>query len=141
MKRSRLSLFRTTSLTISLIAVILILITVIVVAYIGVSEVTDTVSTSVSSGSTYDNLNQIKSDYADLTQQYDALNEKLGTSPENTTKMTYNEGKLKLTEVNQTISSLESSINRGEDQATIDKYTDEARSQLNEARDVYNQLA
>ena len=64
MKRSRLKLFKTTSLTISLIGVILILITIGVIAYIGVSTLTNSVSTTVSSGSAYDQLNQVKSEYA-----------------------------------------------------------------------------
>ena len=55
MKKSRLRLFKTTSLTISLIGIILILLTIGVVGYIIVTDVTNSVSTTVNSGSAYDN--------------------------------------------------------------------------------------
>ncbi|MCD7781235.1 MAG: hypothetical protein LUG89_00835 [Methanosphaera sp.] len=141
MKRSRLRLFRTTSLTISLLAVILLLITVFVIAYMGVASVTDTVTTTVDSGSSYDQLNQIKSHYNNLTSQYDDLNERLGTSPDTTTKTTFNEGKIKLSEANQTIAEIESSINNGESQDDINDLISTANSQLEEAEGVYNNIS
>ena len=69
MKRSRLKLFKTTSLTISLIGVILILLTVVVAGYVLVSDLTNSVSNTVRTGSSYDNLTQLKSEYANVSQQ------------------------------------------------------------------------
>ena len=73
MKRSRLKLFKTTSLTISLIAILLIILSIGIAAYIGVSDVSDSVTNKVSNGASYDSLNQIKSDYSNLSKQYDTI--------------------------------------------------------------------
>jgi len=113
MKRSRLKLFKTTSLTISLIGVILILISIGVIAYIGVSGLTNSVSTTVNSGSSYDQLNQLKSEYSNVSEQYLSISDKVSSSSDQNLKTRYNEGKIKLSEANTTLSTIESMINNG----------------------------
>ena len=103
MKRSRLKLFKTTSLTISLIAIILIVVSIGVVAYIGVTDLSSSVTHTVNSGSAYESLNQIKADYGNLSKQYDELDKQLGTKPDIEVKSQFNTGKIKLSEVNQSI--------------------------------------
>lgn len=140
MKRSRLKLFKTTSLTISLIAVLLILVSIGIVAYIGVSDVSNSVSNTVSNGASYDSLNQLKSSYANLSKQYQALDDKLGNRPDVNVKSTFNNGKLKLSELNQSIGSIESDISKGESDEVINAEIKDANEQLREATDIYNQL-
>ena len=135
MKKSRLRLFKTTSLTISLIGIILILLTIGVVGYIIVTDVTNSVSTTVNSGSAYDNLTQLKSDYNNLSQKYSALNEQLGTHAENNVKTNYNEGKL-----NETINSIESDINKGASDKIISSEINQAKEDIKEAEEVYNNI-
>lgn len=140
MKKSRLRLFKTTSLTISLIGIILILLTIGVVGYIIVTDVTNSVSTTVNSGSAYDNLTQLKSDYNNLSQKYSTLNEQLGTHAENNVKTNYNEGKLKLSELNETINSIESDINKGASDKIISSEINQAKEDIKEAEEVYNNI-
>ena len=141
MKKSRIKLFKTTSLTISLIGVILILLTIGVLGYVIVSGVSDTVSTTVSSGSSYDQLDQVKSQYNTIKDKYDALDKKLGTNPDATVKTTFNTGKIKLTEIQQLLSSVQSDINNGESDADIQKKLNQTTDKIKEANDIYNQIA
>lgn len=140
MRKSRLKLFKTTSLTISLIGIILVLITVGVVGYVVVTEVTDSVSTTVNSGSAYDNLTQLRSEYNNLSQKYSALEQQLGTNADNDVKTTFNEGKLKLSELNESIGSIESDINKGASEETIQNEIKQARDDIKESEEVYNNL-
>lgn len=140
MRKSRLKLFKTTSLTISLIGIILILLTIGVIGYILVTDVTNSVSSTVNSGSAYDNLTQLKSEYNNLSQKYSALNQELGIHAENEVKTNFNEGKLKLEELNQTIASIQSDINKGAPDKTIQNEINQAREDIKEAEEVYNNV-
>ena len=63
MKRSRLNLFKATSMSISVLGIILIVATLVLFAYLGINAVTQSISTNVGSGSGYDQLNILKQDY------------------------------------------------------------------------------
>ncbi|MCI5867782.1 MAG: hypothetical protein SOZ23_06545 [Methanosphaera sp.] len=140
MKRSRLKLFKTTSLTISLIAIILIVVSIGVVAYIGVTDLSSSVTHTVNSGSAYESLNQIKADYGNLSKQYDELDKQLGTKPDIEVKSQFNTGKIKLSEVNQSITEIEGDISKGESEENINKQLDQAKEELKSARETYSQL-
>lgn len=140
MKRSRLKLFKTTSLTISLIGVILILLTIGVIGYVGVSELTNSVSTTVSSGPAYDNLTQLKSEYNNLSYKYSTLDKQLGTNVDPNVKTQFNNGKLKVSELNNTINSIQNDINNGESDQEIQNEINQAREDMNEAEGVYNNI-
>lgn len=141
MKKSRLKLFKTTSLTISLLGVILILLTIGVIGYVAVSGLSDTVSTTVSSGSSYDQLDQVKSQYNDINSKYIQLDKKLGTDPDADVKTTFNTGKVKLSEINQTLTSIQSDINNGKSEADVQKKLNQTKKDLNEVNEIYNQIA
>ncbi|WP_455646195.1 hypothetical protein [Methanosphaera sp.] len=140
MKRSRLKLFKTTSLTISLIGIILILLTLFVMGYVFVSGVTNSVSTTVNSGASYDDLNQLKAEYNNLSQKYTSLNQQLGTTPDANTKTTFNNGKIKLSELNQTLTELESDIDKGTSDQAINNKISQAKEELKEAEGIYNNI-
>lgn len=141
MKKSRLKLFKTTSLTISLIGVILILLTIGVIGYIAVSGLSNSVSTTVSSGSAYDQLDQVKTQYEEVNAKYDTLNNKLGTNPDPAIKTTFNTGKIKLSEISQSISSIQNDINNGKPEEDIQTKLNQTKNKINEANDIYNQIA
>lgn len=140
MKRSRLKLFKTTSLTISLIGVILILISIGVIAYIGVSGLTNSVSTTVNSGSSYDQLNQLKSEYSNVSEQYLSINDKVSSSSDQNLKTRYNEGKIKLSEANTTLSTIESMINNGKPDNEIQTQVKSAKENLEYVKSNYSNL-
>ena len=141
MKRSRLKLFKTTSLTISVIGVILILLTIGVIGYVAVSGLSDSVSTTVSSGSAYDQLDQLKTQYNDINNKYTELGKKLGTNPNPDVKTTYNIGKVKLSEISQSLASLQNDISNGEVDSKIQQKMNKTQSQIKEANDIYDQIA
>lgn len=140
MKRSRLKLFKTTSLTISLIGIILILISIGVIAYIGVSGLTNSVSTTVNSGSSYDQLNQLKSEYSNVSEQYLSISDKVATSSDQNLKTRYNEGKIKLSEANTTLSTIESMINNGKPDDEIQAQVKSAKENLEYVKSNYSNL-
>lgn len=140
MKRSRLKLFKTTSLTISLIGVILILITIGVIAYIAVSGLTNTVSTSVSSGAEYDQLNQLKSQYNNVSETYMSISNQVTQSKDKGLKTTYNNGKLKLSEANTTLNSIENDINNGKSEDVIKSKINSVNEDLKFVQDTYSNI-
>ena len=138
MKRSRLKLFKTTSLTISLLGVILILITIGVIAYIGVASLTNTVSDTVSSGASYDQLTSLQSQYSNTSDKYLSLNEQIISSNDNNLKLRYNEGKLKLSKVNTTIYSLETNNELTEEE--VNEKINSIQQNLKEVNELYNEF-
>lgn len=56
MKKSRLNLFKSTSMMISILGIVMIIVTIIVAAYIGFSLVSSNLSGGISSGTQYDEL-------------------------------------------------------------------------------------
>lgn len=141
MKKSRLKLFKTTSLTISLIGVVLILLTIGVIGYVAVSGLSNSVSTTVSSGSAYDQLDQVKNQYDEIDKKYTDLNKKLGTNPDPSLKTTFNTGKVKLSECNQLLSSIQNDINNGKSEEEIQTKLSQAKDKIKEANDIYSQVA
>ena len=140
MKRSRLKLFKTTSLTISLIGVILILITIGVIAYIAVSGLTHSVTTSVSSGAEYDQLNQLKNEYNNVSESYMSISNQVTQSKDQGLKTTYNNGKLKLSEANTTLNSIDNDINNGKSEEVINSKINSVKEDLNFVRETYSNI-
>ena len=141
MKKSRLKLFKTTSLTISLLGIILILLTVGVIGYVAVAGLTDSVSSTVNSGSAYDQLDQVKAQYNDINKKYTDLDKKLGTSPDPSVKTTFNTGKVILNEVGESLSSIQNDISNGKSESYIQTKLNHTNSKLGDANDIYNQIA
>ena len=141
MRKSRLKLFKTTSLTISLIGVVLILLTVGVIGYVTVSGLTNTVSNTVSSGSSYDQLDVLKSEYGNTSKKYEDLNAKLGTSPNPNVKTKFNDGKIKLSEAGQKVSSIQADIDRGKTGQDVNDKINQTQGLLKEANDIYNEIS
>ena len=61
MRKSRLSLFKSTSMLISVVGIIMIISTIIVVAYVGYSVVSTGITNEISSGTQYDELAELSS--------------------------------------------------------------------------------
>lgn len=80
MKRSRLNLFKATSMTISVLGVVMIIITVVIVAYLGFQSLSSIISSDASSGKYYEQLTDLKSDYSNLKAQFDSTKTSVDTS-------------------------------------------------------------
>ena len=77
MKISRLSIFKSTSMLISVLGVIMIIATVAAVAYVGFSVVSSSLTGGISSGTQYDQLAELKTDFSNLEVQYNETGNKI----------------------------------------------------------------
>ena len=73
MRKSRLSLFKSTSMMISIVGIVMIVATIIVVAYVGFSIVNESITDQISSGNQYDDLVELRSEYSDLEAKFESI--------------------------------------------------------------------
>ena len=140
MKRSRLKLFKTTSLTFSLIGIILILFTAGVFIYMGVTGVTSSISSTVDNSGSYDDLSVVKAQYANVSSKYDSIKSAMSDSKDYGKKDTYNNGRLKLSEVNGLITEIEGDISRNQPKDQVNAKINQAKQLINEADEIYTSL-
>ena len=81
MKKSRLGLFKSTSMLISVLGVIMIIATVAAVAYVGFSVVSSSLTGGISSGTQYDQLAELKTNFSNLEMQYNETGNKIYMTP------------------------------------------------------------
>ena len=66
MKKSRLNLFKSTSMLISVLGVIMIILMIVLVAYVGFNVVSSSLTGGISSGTQYDQLADLNANYTHL---------------------------------------------------------------------------
>lgn len=134
MKRSRLNLFKATSMSISVLGIILIIATVVIFAYIGISSITSSITTNVGSGSAYDQLSVLKSDYNSLNNQYTSVQQTVENSNNKDAKTAFTNAKLELVKANSDINDVDSALSAGKSKDEVTKRINAAQDQLNTAR-------
>lgn len=139
MRKSRLSLFKSTSMLISVVGIIMIIATIIVVAYVGYSMVSSGITNEISSGTQYDELAELKSSYDSLAVKFDSVKSTYyaGTSDD---IQTYNDAKLELTRAGSAIENVQSALDAGKPSNEVDSRIDFAKQKLETANDAYNNL-
>ena len=140
MKRSRLNLFKATSMSISVLGIILIIATLVLFAYIGISSITSSITTDVGSGSAYDQLAVLKSDYNTLNDQFTSVQESVDSSNNKNAKTAFINAKLELVKANSDINDVESALSAGKSKDEVAQRINAAQSQLNTARSTFPQL-
>ena len=73
MRKSRLNLFKSTSMLIAVVGIIMVIATIIVVAYVGFSIANESITDQISSGNQYDDLANLKSQYGDIQSKFDSV--------------------------------------------------------------------
>ena len=134
MKRSRLNLFKATSMSISVLGIILIIATLVLFAYIGISSLTSSITTDVGSGSAYDQLAVLKSDYNTLNDQFTSVQQTVDSSNNKNAKSAFISAKLELVKANSDINDVESALSAGKSKDEVTQRINTAQSQLNTAR-------
>lgn len=134
MKRSRLNLFKATSMSISVLGIILIIATLVLFAYIGISSLTSSITTDVGSGSAYDQLAVLKSDYNTLNDQFTSVQQSVDSSNNKNAKTAFINAKLELVKANSDINDVESALSAGKSKDEVAQRINTAQSQLNTAR-------
>lgn len=134
MKRSRLNLFKATSMSISVLGIILIIATLVLFAYIGISTITSSITTDVGSGSAYDQLAVLKSDYNSLNDQFTSVQQTVDSSNNQNAKTAFINAKLELVKANSDINDVESALSAGKSKDEVTQRINTAQAQLNTAK-------
>lgn len=133
MKRSRLNLFKATSMSISVLGILMIIATIVLFAYIGVTSLTSSITSDVGSGSAYDQLAVLKSDYNNLEGQYSSLQTDVDNSGNSNLKTAFVNAKLELVKAKNAISDVDSAISSGKSKQEVQNRINAAQAQLNKA--------
>ena len=139
MRKSRLSIFKSTSMLISVVGIIMIISTIIVVAYVGYSMVSEGITDEISSGTQYDELAELKSSYSNLSAKFESVKSTYYAGGANDIKV-YNDAKLELSRANSAIENVQSALDAGKPSNEVDSRIDFAKKELQSANDAYNKL-
>lgn len=139
MRKSRLSLFKSTSMLISVVGIIMIVSTIIVVAYVGYSMVSEGITEEISSGTQYDQLAELKSAYSDLALKFDSIKSSYYAGGQDQIKV-YNDAKIELTRAESAIQNVQSALDAGKPSNEVDSRIDFAKQKLDAANKAYNNL-
>ena len=139
MRKSRLSLFKSTSMLISVVGIIMIISTIIVVAYVGYSMVSEGITNEISSGTQYDELAELKSSYSDLVNKFDSVKSTYYSGGAEQVQV-YNDARLELTRANSAIENVQSALDAGKPSNEVDSRIDFAKQNLSDAEAAYNTL-
>ena len=120
MRKSRLSVFKSTSMLISVVGIIMIVSTIIVVAYVGYSMVSEGITDEISSGTQYDELADLKSSYSDLVMKFDNVKSTYYAGGASEVKI-YNDARLELSRANSAIENVQSALDAGKPSNEVDR--------------------
>ena len=141
MRKSRLSLFKATSMLISVLGVIMIIATVAAVAYVGFSVVSSSLTGGISSGTQYDQLAELKTNFSNLEVQYNETGNKIYMMNNITLEREYVNAQVELVRVKNDISDVESALSMGKPASEVDKRLQLAKDDLKIAQEAYNSLS
>ncbi|MBQ8016755.1 MAG: hypothetical protein IJ258_01485 [Methanobrevibacter sp.] len=139
MRKSRLSLFKSTSMLISVVGIIMIISTIIVVAYVGYSIVSTGITNEISSGTQYDELAELRASYSNLSVKFDSIKSTYYAGGADDVKV-YNDAKLELTRANSAIENVQSALDAGKPSNEVDSRIEFAKEKLDTANKAYNNL-
>ncbi|MGN0177363.1 MAG: hypothetical protein ACI389_05990 [Methanobrevibacter sp.] len=139
MRKSRLSLFKSTSMMISVVGIIMIISTIIVVAYVGYSIVSSNITNDISSGTQYDELAELKAEYGNLSVKFDNIKSTYYAGGADDVKV-YNDAKLELSRANSAIENVQSALDADKPSNDVDSRLVFAKEKLKAAEDAYNSL-
>jgi predicted PurR-regulated permease PerM len=129
MRKSRLSLFKSTSMFVSVIGIILIIATIVVVAYIGFSLISSGITTGVSSGNQYDELADLKSNYTSLEAQFNSSSDSIADNH-------YDDVRLQLARAQSDVDDVESALAAGKSADEVNDRIDLASNQIKICRET-----
>jgi hypothetical protein len=140
LRRSRLNLFKATSMTISLLGVIMVIVTIGVLGYLGFEALSSTISADVGSGSSYDKITALKADYNSLNSQFES--EKIIIDKRNNQNVTaaYDRAHLELISAQSDIMDAESAVSSKKSPEIIQKRIEIAQEQLVKASQALKDL-
>ncbi len=139
MRKSRLSLFKSTSMLISVVGIIMIISTIIVVAYVGYSIVSSGITNEISSGTQYDELAELQNQYNNLSIKFDSIKATYYAGGPDDVKV-YNDAKLELTRADSAIQNVQSALDANKPSNEVDSRINFAKERLDIVVKAYNNL-
>ena len=139
MRKSRLSLFKSTSMLISVVGIVMIIATIIVVAYVGFSVVNESITDEISSGNQYDDLADLKSQYGDLQSKFESVKSTYYSGGQDDIQK-YNDAKLELSRASSAIDNVQSALDANKPSNEVDSRIEFAKEKLATARQAFDNL-
>lgn len=139
MRKSRLSLFKSTSMLISVVGIIMVIATIVVVAYVGYSMVSSGITNEISSGTQYDELAELKASYSNLSVKFDSIKSTYYAGSADDIKV-YNEAKIELSRASAAIENVQSALDADKPSNEVDSRIEFAKQKLDAANNAYNTL-
>ena len=139
MRKSRLSLFKSTSMLISIVGIIMIISTIIVVAYVGYSIVSTGITNEISSGTQYDELAELQAEYNNLSVKFDSIKSVYYAGDTDDIQV-YNDAKLELARAESAIENVKSALDADKPSNEVDSRIEFAKEKLGTATTAYNSL-
>jgi len=127
-------------MTISLLGMIMIMATVGVFAYIAIQELSYRVSSNVDSGSAYDQLAALKSEYSSLSNQFDAVKLKVNSYGSKKAKNDLYNAEIELVKANSAIGDVESALSSNLPTEEVNNRISIAAGQLQIAKNSLNSV-
>ena len=126
---------------ISVLGVIMIIATVAAVAYVGFSVVSSSLTGGISSGTQYDQLAELKTNFSNLEVQYNETGNKIYMMDNITLEREFVNAQVELVRVKNDISDVESALSMGKPASEVDKRLQLAKDDLKIAQEAYNSLS
>ncbi|MPL75363.1 hypothetical protein SDC9_21187 [bioreactor metagenome] len=114
--------------------------TIIIAAYIGFSIISSEITSGVSSGSQYDELASLKSNYTELESKFNSTKEVIFAGSDKTKEQQYISAELELLRANSAISDVESALKSGKSASDVDDRIKIAKEKMTIATQAYNNL-
>jgi hypothetical protein len=127
-------------MTISVLGVIMVVVTIIILGYLGIQAISSTLSSDVGSGSSYDQLAVLKTDYSTLDSQYNSVKTLVDKRNNQNVSKAYASAELELIKAQSAISDVESAISAGKPTDEVKTRIEIARKQLETAQTALNSL-
>lgn len=140
MRKSRLNLFKSTSMLISIVGVIMIVSTIIVVAYVSFSMISSGLTNDISSGNQYDDLAQLENQYNNLSLKFDEIKSKYYADKDTDLMDQYDSARLELTRAGTSIDNVQSALDANKPSNEVDSRLDFAKQQMQKAIEAYETL-
>lgn len=134
MKKSRLRLFKVTSMSISLMGVLMIVATLLIFAYIGIDALSSTISSTVDSGSAYDELVILNNELSTLNVEYETVKADVFRTGNRELQREYLDAELELVKAKSALTDVESALSANLPASEVQERIDAAYGQISTAR-------
>lgn len=139
MRKSRLNLFKSTSMLISIVGIISIIFLIVLVGFSGYSIVNKSITDQISSGNQYDDLAQLKTKYSNLESQFDSVKSTFYSGGSDDVQK-YNDARLELSRAQSAIDNVQSGLDANKPSNEIDSRITFANQKLADAQHAFDNL-